>query len=332
LIVLWRSRENPWLPTGWLWYLGVMVPVIGIVQVGVQSIADRYTYLPLIGLTIIVAWGAEALARKSSVHKTSVAAAAVLVLAGSFASVRSQVRVWRDTETLFTHAVSTTQSNWVAHANLGAEALRKYQALLLTGAREETKESRERAELLRKVVYHCSRTLEYQPGFADAHVMLSKALIELGEFDTARRHLELALRLAPGDAEAHQNMAEISYRRGNHQQAVLHYRKALGFRPEWESVMNNLAWVLSTTPVEELRDGSEAVRLAEHASRLTSRTNLAFLHTLAAAYAEAGDFHQAQVVAQEALSMARSRGLPNDVRKFEDRLGQYRNQKKLIQE
>src|SRR5205823_775564 len=109
----------PFLPVGWLWYLGTLVPVIGLVQVGSQSMADRYTYVPLIGLTIVTAWGIPELVRHRSTLKAFVPAAATVALAGYASASRVQVRNWKDTLTLWEHTVRVTTANPFARNNLG---------------------------------------------------------------------------------------------------------------------------------------------------------------------------------------------------------------------
>ncbi len=126
-LALWGSRQRPYLLVGWFWFLGLLVPVLGLVQVGVQSMADRYTYLPLVGIFILLAWGgAECLTAWRLPARVGIGVAA-LVLVLCAALTRYQLRFWRNTETIFTHAIAVTRNNWVAHHNLAVLALRRYQ-------------------------------------------------------------------------------------------------------------------------------------------------------------------------------------------------------------
>ena len=122
-LALWQLRRRPWLAVGWLWFLGVLVPMIGLVQVGSQASADRYAYLPLVGLALAVAWsGAEGFARSGRL-RAAVPVAALAVLAALALGTRSQLRHWHSSEALFTHSVAVTERNHVAHAQLGSALL-----------------------------------------------------------------------------------------------------------------------------------------------------------------------------------------------------------------
>src|SRR5262249_15626543 len=158
------------------------------------------------------------------------------------------------------------------------------------------------------VVFHCEAALQARPTFAEARVMLAKALIELGELQTAREQLEIAIKLDESNAEARQNLAETLYRQGEVAKAVTEYRAALRLRPDWDSVLNNLAWILATDHRPEIRNGNDAVVFAQHACELTQHTNVSLMNTLAVAYAEAGQFSNAVVVAQNAARLAARSG------------------------
>ena len=262
LLALWGARRRPYLLVGWFWFLGLLVPVLGLVQVGVQAMADRYTYLPLVGIFILLAWGgAECLAAWRVPARAGIAAAALLLILCA-ALTRSQLRFWRNTETIFTHAIAVTQNNWVAHYNLAFLALHRYQDTQrgsvekqvvhldseLPGPGETGTPPR---DYLEEVIHHCQQTLQSKPGFPDAHVTLAKALTEKGRLDEARAHLEMAIRLDPKNADARQNLAEILHRQGRVADAVDGYQAALKLKPDWQEVLNNLAWLLATHPSPE---------------------------------------------------------------------------------
>ena len=340
---------------GWFWFLGLLVPVLGLVQVGMQSMADRYTYLPLVGIFIVVAWAAAEWLEAFPALAWSMAAAGVLALGACAALTRAQVGVWLNTETLFTHALAVTRDNWLAHYNLALLALRRYQdtqhgALERQLVRLESAAPRPPGapppvppssapanpqpggttsptprDYLEEVILHCQATLEVQPGFPDPRVTLAKALTEQGRLDEARAQLKCAIRLDPKSAEAHQNLGEILHRQGRVKEAIVEYRAALKLRPDWTEVLNNLAWLLATHPSPDVRDGAEAVRLAEHACRLSSHTNLWFLHTLAAAYAENGAFPQAVEAADQARRLALATAQTGLVATAVSRLERYRS-------
>ena len=340
VLALVLSRKRPYLPVGWFWFLGLLVPVLGLVQVGVQSMADRYTYLPLVGIFIILAWaGTECLEALRISIKPRIAAA-VLLLGLCAAVTHSQLRFWRNTETIFTHATAVTQDNWLAHYNLALLALRHYQdtqrssvekQVLTLGATPGSPSESGPAprDYLTEIIYHCQETLRSKPGYPDPLVTLAKALTEQGRIDEARAQLELAARLDPKNAETHQNLAEILQRQGRVADAIVQYKAALELRPDWEPVLNNLAWILATHPGTAVRNGAEAVRLSRRACALTSRTNLWFLHTLAAAYAESGDFPQAVAAAEEARRLAAASDRPELANLAETRLELYKARQPL---
>ena len=151
MAALWQWHSRPYLAVGWLWYLGTLVPVIGLVQVGSQARADRYTYLPMVGLTIMLAWGlSEILKSKVAIPGTIIAGLACVVLC------EGQLQYWRNSETLFRHALDVTNGNYVAHHNLGTaladeglfhEAIMQYQAAL-----HHRTQRRQRANRLRKCI------------------------------------------------------------------------------------------------------------------------------------------------------------------------------------
>ncbi|MHC4338272.1 MAG: tetratricopeptide repeat protein, partial [Planctomycetota bacterium] len=120
IFVIWSFRSRRWLAVGWLWYLGTLVPVIGLVQVGLQAMADRYTYVPLIGLFTIIAWGAAELLAKQRYRNVILATATVTVLLALTAVTYRQLSYWHDSITLYKHTVAVTANNDILHYNLGA--------------------------------------------------------------------------------------------------------------------------------------------------------------------------------------------------------------------
>jgi tetratricopeptide (TPR) repeat protein len=327
-------KRRPHLAVGWFWFVGLLVPVIGLVQVGVASMADRYTYLPHIGLLILMVWlGVEWFRAWKWPAALSGTVACLLLLACAIRTW-SQVQVWRDTESLFTHATRFSRQNWVAHYNLASLALDRYQTrkraslenqrLTFEGAPlDPPRGATAQRDYLEEVIFHCRAALEARPGLAEIPVTLAKALIERGQLDEARIHLETVARAAPDNAESRQNLAELFHRQGQAGAAVREYQAALALKPDWEPVLNNLAWLLATDPRAEVRDGAQAVRLAERACSLTGHTNFWLLQTLAAAYAENGQFTNAVQTAHTALNLARQADLRDLVSRGEARLSLY---------
>jgi Flp pilus assembly protein TadD len=336
---VWQARRRPYLLVGWGWFLGMLVPVLGFVQVGVQSIADRYTYLPAVGIFLFLVWGAAELAVWRRMQLPVCAAIGCLVLATCAAVTWSQCRIWKDTESLFTHAAAVTRGNWVAHYSLALLSMDRYQntqrgsltnQVLYLNAQAEGSAVRANAaaprrDYLQETILHCQAALQARPGYADAHATLAKALTEANRLDEARQHLETAIRLDPRNPDARQNLAELLHRDGQIEAAVTEYRQALALKRDWPAVMNNLAWILATHPADAVRDGAEAVRLAERACQLTGHTNIWFLGTLAAAWAEHGDFAKASITAGIVVNMTEALGQPGLIEKAKFRAELYRS-------
>jgi hypothetical protein len=335
-VALMNLHTRPYLAVGWFWFIGMLVPVLGLVQVGIQSMADRYTYLPLVGIFIMAVWaGAEVITRAKAPLWVGPTVAVALVTASAFRTWK-QVQLWHDTKTLFAHAAAVTHGNWLAHYKLALVALQDYENAGRRRVEDQLSERRliprqggtggvEAPDYLAEVINQCQTALRWEPRVADVHVTHAKALTESGHLDEARSELDLAIRIDPRKADAHENLAEILYRQGRAKEAVAEYKAALALNPDWESVLNNLAWVLATRPEPELRDGAEAVRLAERACELTGQTNLWFQHTLAAAYAEKGDFAKAITAAERACQLAESSDREDLAKTAAARLNLYRS-------
>jgi protein O-mannosyl-transferase len=226
---VWRAgAKHPFLALGWLWYLVTLVPVIGIIQVGSQSRADRYVYVPLIGIFMMAAWALDAAAagRGRNADAAGYAAAAGLALVLAFPT-RAQVHRWQDTATLFSHTRAVTGPNAVAEFNLGlvdVEARRWPQAI----ARFE-----ESARL--------------DPGYADAHANLGAAHAEAGDLTAAITHLQKAARQAPGTARIEANLATVLARARRHAEAADHFRLALAADPASVPSLLGLGFALFET-------------------------------------------------------------------------------------
>jgi cytochrome c-type biogenesis protein CcmH/NrfG len=250
-----------------------------------------------------------------------------------------QILFWRDTRTLFTRACAVTSRNWLAEYKLGVIALQDYEKVgrgqiedqVAQGSPVEIreKEMEKRNSYLREIVRRCETALQWEPRIVDIHVTLAKALTEMGDLDRARGELEAAVKVDPNNADARENLAEILYRQGRVKDAVAQYKEALRLSPEWQSVLNNLAWILATDRDPQVRDGREAVRLAEQACNLTGNTNLWFLHSKAAAYAENGDFPRATATAISARELATATGNPELIKMAEIRFSLYTNSQPL---
>ena len=218
------ARRERYLAVGWLWFLGTLVPVIGIVQVGFQAMADRYTYVPSLGLCVMVAFGSAALVRRFALPIAAaapLAAVAILALAGA---TREQVAHWRDSETLYARALAVHERNAVAHTHLA-------------GLRAERGD---RAGAVR----HLRRALEIAPGFVQAHYNLGVELEAAGRTDAAIEHYRRALESHPSFAYAHYNLANLLGRRGALDEAIHHYERTLDALPSYAGARYGLGVAL----------------------------------------------------------------------------------------
>jgi tetratricopeptide (TPR) repeat protein len=336
--LVWVTRRNkPYLLIGWLWYLGTLVPVIGLVQVGGQALADRYTYVPSIGIFIMVAYGAADLVKRFRVPKTAIAGVAAVALAANLFATERQLGYWQNSEILFTHTLALTKDNAVAHLNLGValeqdnlqpEALAEYRkAVEIDPHRVQAHNNL--ANLLAAMGSRDEALKEYQealrlnPNAALAHVNLGTLLADMGRFDDATREYSEAARLAPEDPRPDYLMGKASLRRGQSAEAVKHFRDALRLAPNDFQTLTWLARVLASDENAAVRNGPEAVSLAQHANELTGGEQPFVLDTLAMAYAEAGRFKDAQEAVQKALELASAAGAQKNVPEMQERLRLY---------
>jgi tetratricopeptide (TPR) repeat protein len=226
-ILIFRfARARPYLVTGWLWYLVALLPVIGLAQVGAQARADRYMYVPMVGLAVMLAWGIADLFRRLPKIAALLAAASSLLFA---VAANAQVRCWRDSEALFRHALDVTVDNYVAHNNLGA-------ALSLLPGR------------LPEAIAQYQAALSIFPGYADAHNNLGSALAQTGRLPAALAEFQAAVRAQPGFADAHNNLANAFAQSGHPSDAVAEYRAALRISPGFIAAHFNLGALLMRTP------------------------------------------------------------------------------------
>ncbi|HEY3835207.1 MAG TPA: tetratricopeptide repeat protein [Bryobacteraceae bacterium] len=245
VILTWRNY--PYLAAGWFWYLGTLVPVIGLVQVGYQSHADRYMYIPMVGLSMMLAWGGADLVEHWPGARLAVSGAAVLFLGLCLGLGFMQAGYWQNSETVWRHAIEVTNDNWLAYGNLasylmelpdrGVEAMDSLQAALRI--RPEYPEAENnlgrylaRAGLCNAALPHFEAALREKSNLVQADNNAAMCLSKMGDYSAVRTHLEHALRVQPNYAEAHLNLAVALSKMGGHDQdAVGHYETALRLDP-----------------------------------------------------------------------------------------------------
>lgn len=477
LFVVRMASARPYIAVGWFWFLGTLVPVIGFVQVGWQSMADRYTYVPSIGLFIALVWGtSDFLLKRPKLIRIA------LVSIGLISCViltSRQLGYWQNSVSLFERTIAVTDENFIAQNDLGyalsatgqtkkalphfAEALRLYpnyaeahnnlaMALMESGKAEqalphfyeaialkpgyadayynlarllqkqgktaEAMANYEQAARLKpdfgaahlalaiqfaaegklkdaishyraavstypddakaqynlanallktgqagEAILHYKAALAVNPADAGCHNNLASALQQLGKMQEAAEHFREAIRLDAKDPNAHFNLALLLMRQGNNSGAIAeldevirlqpqnaqahyqlgellvgqkqieaaidHFRTAVRLRPDWPVALNFLARLLATSADSKLRNGEEAVKLAEQACKLTGFGNLAYLDTFGAALAEKGDFAGAIRATQQAKELALKANQEKAVEQIELHIQQYRSGRPL---
>jgi protein O-mannosyl-transferase len=248
VLVLMAYRKRPYLAVGWFWYLGTLAPVIGFIQVGHQARADRYTYIPLIGIAIMAVWAAAELPRKP------VAILAIVACLGWTIATWVQISYWNDSAALYTHAIAVTEANYLAHLNLGVDlaaqgdnqkALRELYTSI-----EENPDQPHARNSLGGVLYNVGRkdeaieqfakAIRLQPQDAEPHCNLGNALVDAGKPDDAIRELNTALRLNPGMANAYFGLGRALVAEKRPQEAGQYFSEALRINPNFTQAREEL--------------------------------------------------------------------------------------------
>jgi len=335
----WRTQNSrPYVIIGWLWFLGTLVPVIGLVKVGSMALADRYTYFPLIGIFLIAAFGARDLAARFPFLKKLLPAAAVLILAAFVGLTERQLAFWRDSETLFRRALAMKPDNADAHINLGAalemsghepEALAEYrEAARLTD--DNVNAHFNIANLLTKMDQPAGALPEFDrasalaPGMADLHNGRGQALAALGRFDEAEGAFAEAVRLKPDYAAPHFELGKTLLKQGRDAEAIGEFRAALRLDPDNFKILAYVAHVLAADENQQIRDGRNALVLAIKANALTGGVQPLVLDALGMACAEIGDFTNATEVTQKAFDLASAAKLKK-LEPIQQRIELYKN-------
>jgi protein O-mannosyl-transferase len=333
-VIAWGERRTqPWLLMGWFWYLVMLLPVVGLIQVGQQAHADRYTYLPQIGIYVAVTW----LVAQWRVNRVVLGGVMSGVLVVLMVCAWQQTAYWQNSETLWTHTLACTTDNEVAQYSLGNtllqkgrvdEAIAHFQiALQIKPDNAETHYKLGNALAQKgkedEAILHYQRALQIDPDFVPAHVNFGGLLLQRGKVDEAIAHFQKALEIKPDLAPAHDNLGNALLQKGRASEAITHFQKALQINPANPTTQNNLAWLLATCPQASLRNGDKAVELARQANELSGGKNPAFLGTLAAAFAEAGRFGDAVPAAQKAMALARATGQQGLAEQLDRELKQY---------
>ena len=311
-IVFGYAKVRPYLTVGWLWYLGTLVPVIGLVVIGPHAMADRYTYVPLIGLFIMLSWGVSEILPSRPFKRMIFFATASAVLVLFMTLSWLQVRYWQNSITLFRRALEVTEDNFIVYNNLGvvvgekgntAEAMDLLQkALLINPGYIEGHLNL--GILLKRMgkndeaVDHFNIALQINPRFKGSHFSLGLALAEQGKLEAAVNQYRTALQIDPNYAEAHNNLGNILEKQGDLPEAKKHYLRALQIDPEYKEAHYNLGSLLL---------GQGQINRAIHHYREALRIDPLYVaahNNLGAALARQGRTAEAIVQFREALRIA----------------------------
>jgi tetratricopeptide (TPR) repeat protein len=338
--LVWRTRRPcPYLLVGWLWFLGTLVPVIGLVQVGKAAMADRYTYFPLVGVFIAVAFGVRDLANRLHFPKAAVAVAAAVTLALCLMLTKNQLRYWHDSESLFVHAIAvTTEDNPYARINYGVALEEKGRLVeALAQYREAARLAPDNVEvrynvgnLLDKMgqpeeaLPELLKAVQLNPKLPSLRDALGAVLVEHGRFDEAMGQFAEAARLDSAYPAAHFDMGKALLKQGRDAGAMDEFRAALRLDPDNFQILAYTAHVLAADDHPQIRDGKTALVLATRANSLTDGAQPFVLDALGMACAETGDFTNAQEVTQKAIDLATA-GQMKKIEPLQQRLQLYKN-------
>jgi tetratricopeptide (TPR) repeat protein len=254
LAVLWLGRGRKYLPVGWFWFLGTLVPVIGLVHAGPQAYADRYTYIPYIGLFLMIAWGLPEFLSKRSYRRAVLGISMVVVLTAMGLCAYRQTGFWKDSVTLFSHAIEVTKNNYIMHVSLGYS----YDVL---GRREEAIKAYQQSIRIypdylkayynlgitygklgrnNEAVEACKQAIRIQPDYAEAHNNLGNVYANLGRNQEAIEACKQAIRIKPDCAEAYYNLGNVYAILGRNQDAIEACKQSIRIKPDCAEAHYNL--------------------------------------------------------------------------------------------
>ena len=303
IISIYIGRRRRYAAVGWLWFAGTLVPMIGLVQAGSQAMADRYMYLSMLGLLMIIVWAVKDLVGGHPRWKIFAAALALVILSSLVVLTRAQVRHWRDGLTLFEHALKVTKSNTEAEFGYG--------------------NSLAEAGRLDEAVEHLRNAVRLSSGFHKARKCLCKTYIKQGKFNEAVVCFNEFIKRKQDDAEAYEDLGTAYAQMGKYEKAIESWNKAMELKSDNAKVLNNLAWLLATVGDVSSQNAARAVELAERSCELDSNKRPEFMDTLAAAYAAAGRFEDAVKTAMQAIEAAKAGGQEDTSAEIQKRLELY---------
>ena len=344
-VFIYFGLHRKYLVMGWLWYVGTMVPMIGLVQSGSQAMANRYMYISILGLLIIAAWSIKDLIADRPRLKiiAFVSGGILIVLAACL--TRKQVRHWENDITLFGYATKVTEDNSRAETNFGI-------ALAAAGRLDEAKMHLNNA--IRKnpanseAIYNLgialaitgkyddaikclASVIELDPKYPDINKRMGTALLAAGRPREAIENLQKSLEINPGEAVVYISISIAYIKLGEYTRAIENWTRAKELQPNGVEGYNNPAWLLVTAGEVTIEDAKNAIEFAERACEMTGNKDAGMLDTLAAAYAAAGKFPEAVSTAEKAVSIAKDAGREETAEAIGKRVELYKAGQRYVQ-
>lgn len=310
-------KTRPYLAVGWFWYLGTLVPVIGLLQVGEQAMADRYTYIPLIGIFVMLAYGARDLSAALRINSATIATCGAITMAGCLGVTYVQVNHWRDSESLFRHTLAVTRDNPKAHQILALalagkgrteEAVKHFEIALQLAPRLYVAHN-DLGAILRawgrtnEALQHFQAAVKLRPQNPVFQANLGLQYGDLGRWNEALDCYSAAIRLAPQNPHNYFLRGTANQILGRAELAANDFRTAVQRAPDDLNYALALIRLLAADPEARARNGAEAVALAERLHQLTGGTHAEVYDALAMAYAETGQFDRASATISRLLSL-----------------------------
>jgi tetratricopeptide (TPR) repeat protein len=313
------ARSYPFMIVGWLWYLGTLVPVIGLVKIGVFSMADRYSYIPLIGIFFALIWGIPQLLAGINYRKAVMACLAMLTLAICLLTARNQVRFWQDGFSLFTHAQKVTSDNWFAHFALGRDLLRQEK---FDAAAEQFFETLRlkpnyiptytnlgftygRQNKIPEAITYMSEAERMNPNLVEVHESLGILYEQQGDSDKANGHFNKVLEIEPENAAAHKYLGNLMAAKGELEAAIDHYAESLRIQPGDARVHYNLGLALENQDKNEKATEQYLAALKIEPDNADAHYNLANVMVKQNKWDDAAEHYQKALALKPDLFQAR---------------------------
>ncbi len=333
---IYYARKKPYLSVGWLWYLGTLIPVIGLVQVGYQSMADRYTYIPMIGLSLMLSMAARDICDRFRA-KTACCIGAMIVVTALIILTRIQVEYFTNGVTLFAHTVEVTDNNFVAYNNLGCalekqgdieKALENYNKAVqikeyATAYRNIGDIMLSRGKIDEALVNY-NKALQIVPGRASTHLNIGNLYSKQKNFNKAAEHFRKAIAIDENYPKAYNNLGNLSLLSKQYDKAAENFRKAIELKDDYVNPMISLAKILLLDGSSE-HDKTEALAIATRAARITEQRNPRSLEALALALAANNKKQEALATAKKALKLAPAANIPNLTRRLQKQITDLEN-------